>query len=200
MSTYDSFTIFFTAAVLIGVAAIYYKNITSDLIRVKSSIDGNSYLVRNLPDKTRAADMMATVRQNLTLVVAHLQRNFPTLPSVKRLVQRFDSSKIIETSKGEKNTSYTINKGEKMVLCMRARNGTEQLEDENTMMFVSIHELAHIMSESVGHEDDEFWKNFKFALKNAEEIGLYKNIDYKETPVDYCGMKITDNPLNNDSI
>ena len=60
-------------------------------------------------------------------------------------------------------------------------------------MFVIIHELAHVASESIGHTD-EFWKNFKFLLIEAEKIGIYKPIDYKTNPKNYCGMEITDNP------
>ena len=49
------------------------------------------------------------------------------------------------------------------------------------------------MTESVGHTK-EFWQNFKFLLKNAVKIGIYKPVDYKNKPKNYCGMKITDNP------
>ena len=65
--------------------------------------------------------------------------------------------------------------------------------DENTLTFVAIHELSHIASESIGH-NDEFWKNFKFLLEYAEKIKIYKPIDYKKNPKNYCGMRITDNP------
>ena len=65
--------------------------------------------------------------------------------------------------------------------------------DENTLTFVAIHELGHVMTESIGHKK-EFWENFKFLLKNAVTMGLYKPVDYKKKPKDYCGMTITDNP------
>ena len=59
---------------------------------------------------------------------------------------------------------------------------------------MALHELAHIMTLSIGHTE-EFWTNFKFLIKEADIINIYKPIDYKETPVTYCGMDITDNPL-----
>ena len=65
--------------------------------------------------------------------------------------------------------------------------------DENTLTFVAIHELSHVMTESVGHKK-EFWENFKFLLKNAVNMGIYKPVDYKKNPQPYCGMDITDNP------
>jgi hypothetical protein len=58
---------------------------------------------------------------------------------------------------------------------------------------VAIHELGHIMTVSIGHTA-EFWQNFRFLLKNAIDLGLYKPIDYKKKPAAYCGMDITDNP------
>ena len=68
------------------------------------------------------------------------------------------------------------------------------LIDINTLTFVALHELAHLMTQSFGHKT-EFWKNFKFLLKEAKEIGIYQPDDYKKSPKEYCGMKITDNPL-----
>ena len=37
------------------------------------------------------------------------------------------------------------------------------LEDENTLLFVSLHEVAHIMTKSIGHTK-EFWDNFTFYI------------------------------------
>ena len=42
---------------------------------------------------------------------------------------------------------------------------------------------------------EEFWTNFKFLIKEADIINIYKPVDYKKSPVMYCGMNITDNPL-----
>ena len=58
---------------------------------------------------------------------------------------------------------------------------------------MAIHELAHIMSVTIGH-NDEFWDNFKFLLDNAVNIKLYDPVDYKKNPENYCGLEITDNP------
>ena len=68
------------------------------------------------------------------------------------------------------------------------------MENVNTMMFVALHEVAHIITISVGHTE-EFWTNFKFLLKESINLGIYKKENYNKNPVDYCGMKITDSPL-----
>ena len=73
------------------------------------------------------------------------------------------------------------------------RNANNTLVDENTLTFVAIHEVGHVMTESVGH-GEEFWNNFRFLLQNAVNLGIYKPVDYKKEPTGYCGMDITDNP------
>lgn len=200
MGSVDNLIICITIAVFIATGYMYYLGETSELVKVKSTVDGMSYMVRNLPDKQEAANNMALIKQNLVILANHLYKTYPKRECVQLLKARFDPSRLVEKAAAEKSTSYTINKGEKVVLCLRARDSNETLEDMNTMMFVSIHEMAHIMSRAIGHEDAEFWSNFKFALQNAEEIGLYENEDYKSSPKMYCGMKITDSPLNDASI
>ena len=118
---------------------------------------------------------------------------------VKRLMRKFNPSNIMETKGGSRQTSYSVNKGEKLVFCLRAKNKQESLVDMNTLTFVALHELAHIMTVSVGHTV-EFWKNFKYLLQEAVKIGVYKKVDYSRTPKDYCGMKVTDTPLTDPSL
>ena len=62
------------------------------------------------------------------------------------------------------------------------------------MMFVALHELAHIMTKSIGHTE-EFWNNFRYLLKKAIKLGLYNDVNFEKNPVDYCGTKITNSPL-----
>ena len=60
-------------------------------------------------------------------------------------------------------------------------------------MFVATHELAHVATKSIGHTE-EFWNNFKFLLKEADKINVYKPEDYKKNSRRYCGTDIVDNP------
>jgi hypothetical protein len=66
--------------------------------------------------------------------------------------------------------------------------------DENTIMFVIIHECAHLMTESTGHTP-EFWTNFRKLLHDSIKVGIYHPQNYTKNPVDYCGMTISDTPL-----
>ena len=166
------------------------------IVEVKSTVDGQVYKVRNLPDKQQAADLLARVRLRLKKFAAHLESSFPDKPQVKRLVQRFEASpeRLLEATPDAEHTSYSVNKGEKVHLCLRQRQGAdESLVNENVMVFVALHEMAHTITDSVGHEP-EFWNNFGWLLKEAEKTGVYQYQDFKAHPVRYCGTKITDAP------
>ncbi len=113
---------------------------------------------------------------------------------VKRLVDNFNPTTIKETLPTSEYTAYSENKGEKIAFCLSKKKGdVDNLIDSNTLTFVAIHELGHVMSSTVGH-NDEFWNNFKFLLDHAVELKIYEPIDYKKEPEGYCGMTITDNP------
>jgi predicted metal-dependent hydrolase len=114
---------------------------------------------------------------------------------VDRMINNFNPNNISESDKNNKYTSYSVNKGEKIVFCVRSRDERNKLVKLNIMMFVALHELAHTMTESIGHTE-EFWNNFRVLLRNARRMGIYKRVNYNETPVDYCGTKITDDPEN----
>jgi len=81
------------------------------------------------------------------------------------------------------------------VLCLRRKDNGE-LHDENTIMYVILHELAHMVNTEWGHEKD-FWDKFQFLLNEAVSIGIYTPIDYSKKPVKYCGLDIKYSPLYN---
>jgi len=161
----------------------------------KSTLDGRTYRVRDLPDKQRAADLLAKLRQKLGTLMDSLTQSYPNKPQVQRLVANFkaDPDRFLESTPDAEHTSYSVNKGESVHFCLRQRDGTEQLVDDNVMMFVAIHEMAHMITKSIGHEP-EFWNNFGWLLREAESKGLYKPTDFKSHPVMYCGVSITDSP------
>jgi hypothetical protein len=118
---------------------------------------------------------------------------------VVQLKSRYKVDRISEISplNPSGSTSYTENKGEKLVLCLRNKEpnaqGKYEFHDINLIMFVVLHELTHVMNDRWGHKM-QFWQLFKFVLKNAVECGIYKPVDYRRDPARYCGMDITYNP------
>ena len=165
-------------------------------VSVRSSIDGEYYLVRDLADKQKAADLLAKVRQKIKSLYNYLIITYPDKPQIQQLKKNFtpDSSRIYEATPDAEHTSYSVNKGESVHLCLRQRNGNdESLIQENIMVFVSLHEMAHMITATIGHGPD-FWNNFAWLLKQAEEKGIYKYQNFSAQPVPYCGVKITDSP------
>ena len=166
------------------------------LVTIKSTVDNRSYTVRDMPDKQRACDLMASVRKKIEQLYNSMKEKFPDKPQVKQWLSNFQPNpdRFAESTPDAEHTSYSVNKGEKIHLCLRQREGpNETLVDENVMVFVALHEMAHVITPSLGH-DPEFWNNFGWLLKQAEALGIYKYQDFKAQPVSYCGLHITDAP------
>lgn len=187
----NDFLLFFTSVILI-LLIIKKVFMNDNLIKVKSSKDGREYIVRDLPNAIDAADKLSMINEKILLLIDHLDESEE---NVKRLKKNYRPDSLSENTKDSIHTSYSLNKGEKISLCLREKSDDVIFEDDNTIIFVVIHELAHLMSGSVGHTD-EFWDNMKFLLEEARKLGIYKVIDYKKENVEYCGMYIKSTPYD----
>jgi len=161
---------------------------------IVSSVNGETYCVRDRARLSEAADLLARVAEKCKALVAFVGTKYADDEDVQRLVRRFDPRVICETLPTSEHTAYTENKGDAIAFCLNSDKKGMALIDLNTLTFVAIHELSHVMTLSEGHKQ-EFWENFKFLLQNAVEANIYQPVDYKKKPVDFCGMAITDNPL-----
>jgi hypothetical protein len=184
--------VMFVVLYLVFMAWDRYDKHKNNYTFVKSDVDQREYMVQKAPDSKKAANHIAIIRMRLLRLKSYLIKKYPHDQRIQNLIARFDGSNIIENDTKSKFTSFTQNKGEKMVFCLRTRDkkNMKQLHDINTMMFVAIHELAHVISECVGHKCQEFWTNFAFLLREAMKIGVWKYVDFKKNPVEYCGMEI----------
>ena len=172
---------------------IYSESDAFNLKCIISDVDGERYCVRERASMQLAADLLANVTQRLKDLVAYCAKKFPNDENIQRMVQKFNPTKISETLPTSEYTAYSENKGEKMAFCLNKKKNETKLIDINTLTFVAIHELAHIMTTSEGHKQ-EFWQNFKFLLEQAKAANIYEPVDYKKNPEPYCGMEISDNP------
>ena len=193
------FTALFIVSVLIFFVFFHFKNTFLNVKYVRSQIDNRLYLVRNVEDKQKAADTLAKMSKKLEQLINHLVNNKPTddknrSEAIDRLKKNYNPDNISESTEFSKYTSYSVNKGEKIIFCIRSKDNNK-IEKFNVLMFVAIHELGHLMSESVGHTE-EFWDNFKYLLVEAVKINIYKKDDFNKIPEKYCGIEITDTPLN----
>jgi hypothetical protein len=82
------------------------------------------------------------------------------------------------------DSAYTENK-EVITLCL-INPDTKQPYDINVLMYVALHELAHVISKSQGH-GDEFKNNFSLLLRKGAELGIYD--PKKPIPMTYCAVK-----------
>jgi hypothetical protein len=193
MNNHNFIVYIVVAFVLLFSLRIYYESDAFNLKCVISTRDGNKYCVRERAKLTDAADLLAKVAAKCKRMVAYMNKHHPNDERTIRLVKGFNPKKICETLPTSEMTAYSENKGEKIAFCLNKSKDGPKLIDINTLMFVALHELSHIMTSSIGHKRD-FWENFKFLLENAKRANIYHPVDYKSNPQEYCGTQITDNP------
>lgn len=168
-----------------------YSNL--NMTSVVSNLDNRSYRVRKLPDRQEAADKLAEISKKLTDLVEYVNKNTPDKEGVDQLKRNFNGRNIFENTPGGKYTAYSVNKGEELALCLRNAD-TDEFIEINLIIFVAIHELAHVMTDDVGHTP-KFWNNMKFLLEQGITLGIYREEDYSQNPKMYCGMEINSTPL-----
>lgn len=159
---------------------------------VEEYYNGSVYKVRKSSpeEQLKTAKKLDTLKIELKKLVNYCHENeLPTKQDANRMYSRFKTIQFNETSSNENSAAYVVNKNEELRICLKN-------EKENDTMFVLLHELAHVMSESYGH-NEEFKKNMDFLVKEAVKLKIYKPIDYSKNPINYCGVNITSTPCHN---
>ena len=168
------------------------------------SFNGEQYLVRNLEDKDKAADMLSEMKSRLNKLIRYVldksennndERSKFIKEYANNINNKFDYIIFRESTDNSKFTSYSINKGEEIVFCLRSKND-DKLHNINELMYVAIHEIAHVGCPEIGHTP-LFRRINKELLKYGIECGVYTFKDYNMYPEDYCGIELTNNILNN---
>jgi hypothetical protein len=183
----------FVGFILLISLKMYFESDAYNLKCIIATADGNRYCVREREKINEAANLLANVTNKCKQLVKYMNDTHPNDTRVKKLVAGFNPKTISETLPTSKLTAYSENKGEKIAFCLNTTKEGDTLIDSNTLMFVAIHELSHIMTTSIGHKQ-EFWQNFKFLLENSKESNIYIPVDYKKKSTEYCGLTINDNP------
>ena len=178
--------------ILIIIYLLYLTNYNRLLLKVKSTYDNKEYYVQDSTYSQDAANLIAQIRERLNILVDHLGKTYPNDERTKLLQKNYKENSLKEGIDDPRYTSYSVNKGEEIILCLKNNN---ELMDINTMMFVVLHEMGHLSSVSIGHTK-EFWDNFKWILEESINIGIYIKQDFDSKPVEYCGMSITSSPLD----
>lgn len=110
----------------------------------------------------------------------HYSQSDPMIQKLKGIIQEIspEAASKIRVYKGDK--SYTINK-RNVYLCLTDEKG--EYYSMNTLVYVALHEIAHVLCESIGHTE-EFDSIFKELLIKAEKMGYYD--PNMKIPQDYC--------------
>jgi hypothetical protein len=153
--------------------------------------------VQDLTDKNDAAVMLGKIRKNIFVLRDYLINNIGAYkeykPYIEQFNERINDVNIIENSINSSYTSYTVNKGDEIALCLRSKY-SNAIHDINLLMYVVIHELAHVACPEQNHT--ELFKDiFRFLLGVSSNIGIYNVVAYDIDPHEYCGLTIYENIL-----
>ena len=166
----------------------------------KAEFDGKIFMVQELPDKMKAVDLLIKLKNDLfkiaqkTLDRAKAEKNKEYIGYMQIINDRLNTVYIREVEKDSPYTSYSVNKGEELVFCLRNKK-THKFYDYNKILYVAVHEIAHIGCPDVGHTPLFFELN-RYILETAQQNKMYNFVDYNKTPEEYCGINIYTNVLN----
>jgi hypothetical protein len=172
--------------------------------------DATRYLVQNQPDNEEAVDLLAKLYNNIKLTIYYAEEKMNISKSkviksqedidllkfeqyLKTILGKINYVTIRESIPKSKYTSYSVNKGEEIVFCIRSKE-TNQLHNINDLMYVALHEIAHIGCPELDHTP-LFYEINKFLLRMAMEINVYRYHNYSSQPLSYCGLMLTSNVL-----
>ena len=155
------------------------------------------YLVYDDDKKKDSALLLEKITENMFKLKSYLYANRDNFQDLKDYIKQLhrnlnkDRTLIYENDPKSDLTSFSVNKGEEIAFCLKSKK-TGEIHDANLIMYVALHEMAHIACPEIGH-GELFKKIFKFLTEQAIELGIYKYDDYDSKPVEYCGMMLSSN-------
>ena len=169
-----------------------YKIRKNKLTVIEQENTGLKLMVVNDQNKQPSADLLSQIIIKMFKLRNTLLKDKNNYPDMKEYIELLGSNfnqertKIYENDPSSELTSFSVNKGEEVALCLKSKK-TGELHKENLLLYVAIHEMAHMGCPEIGH-GELFKKVFKFLTLRAMEMGIYKKEDYNTSPVEYCGM------------
>ena len=169
---------------------------------VRANFNGDSFVVQDHSDKSTAIELLKKLRDNLLIIAqkslerAKSDKNTDYQKYISKIVNKLSGVLIREVEKDSPYTSYSVNKGEELVFCLRNKK-THEFYDYNKILYVAVHEIAHIGCPEIGHTKLFFELN-RYLLQTAKDNNMYTFVDYNNKPEEYCGIKIYTNVLNYD--
>ena len=182
------------AIIIIFIYIFLFYN-KKNVVLVNGKENNNKYLVYNDDKKKESAELLEDIINNMFKIRDYLYLNIEKYPDFDKYIRQLhrnlnkNKSLIYENDPHSKLTSFSINKGEEIAFCLKSKQ-TGEIHQLNLLMYVAIHEMAHIACPEIGH-GDLFKKIFRFLTEISIEIGVYNKEDYQTKPVEYCGMMLS---------
>ena len=190
---------------LIMFILIYKLKYKSSIISIEA-FNKKVFFVNDLNDAQDAANILAKIIIKMEKLIDNIITDYEKgllktaddnkhIQYVKIIKKRLPYVKISENPTDSIYTSYSINKGEELVLCIRDKKNLK-IHPINELLYVAIHEIGHIGCPEVGHTD-LFREINIYLLEKAVCYNIYTYIDYMQNNYNYCGMVLTSTILNN---
>lgn len=163
----------------------------NNVIYVESK-SGSKFLVHKDNLKQEKAELLGNIVEKMYILKNYLVTNIDKFSEYKEYINQlstnFTQSRtlIYETDPESNLTSYSVNKGEELSVCLKSKK-TGKLHEINLLIYVIIHEMSHFACPEIGH-GELFKKIFKKFTQEAINIGIYKQENFESNPVEYCGM------------
>jgi hypothetical protein len=204
-------TLLLILAVLVTVYFLYKATVGfSEVIYVQSDMDNHKYMIRRGKNKPQSylknsANALAEINNRVQKLIIHLKKRYQTDPTkdyfIRKLEANYNPSVLSEAAIDSRYTTFTVDKKD-MHICLRTRDQNETLYDVNLLMYVVLHELAHLCNYNkagfaINGHGVEFLYIFKVLVAEAINIGVYQNTNYAAKPQEYCGIMINSTILPN---
>lgn len=170
-----------------------------NLVLIEANNSGYKFLVHNDKFKHESANILSEIITRMYKLKNHLVNNKNKFDDFKDSIDLLEHNlnenrtKIYENAPTSTYTSYSVNKGEEVVFCLKSKK-TGELHKINLLTYVAIHEMSHIGCHEIGHTK-LFKKIFQFYASEAVKIGIYEYENYDSNPVEYCGMVLSSTVL-----
>ena len=198
--------------ILCVVCVVYFMwrmyNGYAEVVYVESDVDGRRYMIRRGTSKSsvylkQSANALAEVNARIEKLIKHVQEQYKDDPYknyfIKKLAQNYNASILSEAAVDERYTTFTVDKQD-IHICLRTRDVSEKLYDIDLLMYVVLHELAHLCNydksgNPIHGHGSEFVYIFKFLVVESIKLELYRHKDYSKNPQEYCGIMINTSVL-----
>ena len=188
-------------SIMIIIIYIYFFLNKKNFVSIESNT-GTRYMVYNDNLNKDKANLLSIIVKQMCILKNYLIKNIDTEELkdykvyINNLNLNFNEERTIiyETDPTSDLTSYSVNKGEELSICLKSKT-SGQLHNINILMYVVIHEMSHFACPEIGH-GELFQKIFKKFIEVAIKINIYNYDDYINQPIEYCGMILSSSVTN----